>query len=50
MPYIDFNRQYFLEGVKAVNPSIPVFEVSCKTGDGFDAVVKWLLGSSTYLR
>jgi hydrogenase nickel incorporation protein HypB len=50
MPYIDFDRDYFLSGVRAVNPVIPVFEVSCKTGEGFDAVVGWLLKSSSFLR
>lgn len=42
LPYIDFDREYFLKGVKATNPEAPVFEVSCKTGEGFEPVVDWL--------
>lgn len=48
LPYIDFNRQYFLDGVKATNPSAPVFEVSCRTGEGFDPLVGWLKQSSPF--
>ena len=41
-PYIDFDEGYFLKGVKALNPDAPVFNVSGKTGEGFDEVAKWL--------
>lgn len=50
IPYIDFNRQYFLDGVRATNPSAPVFEVCAKTGEGFDPVTKWLLEISSFLQ
>jgi hydrogenase nickel incorporation protein HypB len=41
-PYIDFNLDYFNEGINALNPGIPIFLLSCKTGDGFDQWTDWL--------
>lgn len=41
-PYVDFDDAFFSSGVKGLNPGVPVFEVSSKTGQGFDAVVNWL--------
>jgi hydrogenase nickel incorporation protein HypB len=43
MPYIDFDRESFLKGVRALNEKAPVFEVSCKTGEGLEALVEWLV-------
>jgi len=42
LPYVDFDMDYFLRGVKALNPKAPIFTVSAKTGDGFSEVSKWL--------
>jgi len=41
-PYIDFDYDFYIKGVKALNPNAKVVEVSGKTGDGFDEVVEWL--------
>jgi hydrogenase nickel incorporation protein HypB len=44
-PYIDFDRALFTKGVAAINTKgAPIFEVSCRTGDGVPAVVERLLG------
>lgn len=32
MPHVDFSREKFLAGVKAVNQKAPVYEVSCQSG------------------
>lgn len=40
--YVDFDKKYFLDGIKKLNPAVPVFEVSCKTGKGFDEVAEWI--------
>lgn len=40
-PYLDFDDSFFYKGVKNLNEQAPVFEVSAKTGQGFEAVVKW---------
>lgn len=41
MPYIEFDREDFYKGVRAVNANAPVFEVSCRTGEGMDKLVEW---------
>jgi len=43
LPYIDFNLQYFLDGVRMLNPDLIHFPVSCKTGEGFQAWTEWLM-------
>lgn len=43
MPYVDFDKAYFGKGVRALNPRAPIFEVSARTGEGFDEVCQWLL-------
>jgi len=42
-PFIDFDRDAFYKGIKALNPDAKVFEVSCKTGEGFTALVDYIL-------
>lgn len=42
-PYIDFNKDKFLAGVKLVNKNVPLFEVSCKSGEGLKELVAFLL-------
>jgi hydrogenase nickel incorporation protein HypB len=41
-PYLDFNSDFFYTGVRNLNKNAPVFEVSGKTGEGFEDVAKWL--------
>jgi hydrogenase nickel incorporation protein HypB len=41
-PYVDFNLDYFRQGVEALNPGVAFFEVSCKTGEGLPALSEWL--------
>ena len=43
LPYVDFNMQYFLDGVKMLNPDLVHFPVSCKTGEGLADWQQWLL-------
>ena len=42
LPYVDFNMDYFKQGIKALNPEAAFFLLSCKTGDGFDKWTDWL--------
>ncbi|MBT7123394.1 MAG: hydrogenase nickel incorporation protein HypB, partial [Clostridia bacterium] len=42
LPYIDFDKEVFYKGVHALKPDVPVFEMSCKTGDGVADFVNWL--------
>lgn len=39
---IDFDKDKFYEGVSSVNPYAPVFEISCKTGEGIGEWLKWM--------
>jgi hydrogenase nickel incorporation protein HypB len=43
-PYVDFNMQYFLDGVRMLNPGLIHFPISCKTGEGFPEWIEWLNG------
>jgi len=40
--YVEFDRDYFTKGVKALNKNVPVFFVSSKTGEGFEEVALWI--------
>ena len=42
MDYVDFDLEYFLSGVRKLNPAAPVFRVSAKTGLGIDEAAAWL--------
>lgn len=48
--YVDFDRTIFYESIQALNPGVPIFEVSCRTGEGLDAWADWLLDQSAKLR
>jgi hydrogenase nickel incorporation protein HypB len=42
-PYMDFDAEAFQIAVRALNAEAPLFPVSCKTGEGLDAWVEWLI-------
>jgi hydrogenase nickel incorporation protein HypB len=42
LPYIDFDKEYFVRGIRALNERAPIFEVSCRTGAGLEALAGWL--------
>ncbi len=46
---VDFDRGFFYESVRALNPDAPIFEVSCRTGEGLDGWVNWLTRQRTRL-
>jgi hydrogenase nickel incorporation protein HypB len=41
-PYVEFKMDYFRQGVEMLNPGLITFPVSCRTGEGFEAWIKWL--------
>ena len=43
LPYINFKMDFFQRGVEALNPGIVTFPVSCRTGEGLDAWISWLI-------
>ena len=42
LPYIDFDMGNFVAGVKALVSDVPIFKLSCKTGEGLDEFFDWL--------
>lgn len=42
-PYINFDKDSFYRGVRAVNENAPVFEISCTTGEGVSEFVQWII-------
>ena len=43
LPYLDFDVDYFRKGVEMLNPGLQTFAVSCKTGEGIDTWIEWLM-------
>jgi hydrogenase nickel incorporation protein HypB len=43
LPLLDFDRDYFRRGVEALNPDVAFFPISCKTGEGVQEWVDWLV-------
>ncbi len=42
LPYIDFNVDYFRQGIEILNPNVHFFMMSCKTGEGVPEWADWL--------
>lgn len=40
----NFDKSRFLQGVRSVNGTAPVFPLSCKTGEGVEEWLEWLYG------
>lgn len=47
IPYLDFDEEFFMKGVRALNKTAPVFKVSGKTGEGYAEVAAWLEARAT---
>ncbi len=43
LPYIDFRMEYFKQGVEILNPGLTTFKVSCKTEEGLNDWIDWLI-------
>lgn len=42
-PYVSFDRDGFEADIRLLNPTVPVLDVSARTGQGLDAWIEWLL-------
>jgi hydrogenase nickel incorporation protein HypB len=40
---VDFDREFFMQAVRALNQNAPIFELSCRNGTGLEAWTDWLL-------
>ncbi len=45
LPYVEFDMDFFRRGVETLNPGVTTFPVSCRTGEGLDAWLDWVLQS-----
>lgn len=43
MEVFEFDLEFFTNGLRMVNANAPLFVLSCKSGNGLDAWVKWLI-------
>ena len=41
--FIDFDRDFFLDGIKKLNPSSKIIETSGKTGSGTSEAAEWII-------
>lgn len=42
LPYVDFDVDFFRKGLEALNPSVELLLVSCRTEEGLSEWYKWL--------
>ncbi|MGE5777440.1 MAG: hydrogenase nickel incorporation protein HypB [Chloroflexota bacterium] len=47
LPYVPFKMDYFERGVQVLNPGVITFALSCRTGEGIDAWIDWLIQNSS---
>ncbi|MCD6362627.1 MAG: hydrogenase nickel incorporation protein HypB [Synergistetes bacterium] len=43
LPYFKFDKERFYSPIRKLAPDMPVFEVSCETGEGIDEFVDWII-------
>ena len=43
LPYIDFDMDYFRQGIEVLNPDVAFFPLSCTSGEGVADWTAWLL-------
>ena len=42
LPYLDFDEDFFMKGLRHLNKTAPVFKVSGRTGEGYAEAAQWL--------
>jgi hydrogenase nickel incorporation protein HypB len=48
LPYVPFRMDYFERGVQILNPGVLTFPLSCRTDEGLDIWVEWLIQNATH--
>jgi hydrogenase nickel incorporation protein HypB len=43
LPYLDLTGEAIRRSILQVHPDMPIFDISAKTGEGFDGWVDWLI-------
>ena len=46
--HVEFRQQFFETGLRAVNPDAPLLPISCRTGQGVQALVDWLVSAARF--
>lgn len=44
-PYLDYDEAAFRQAVRALNADVPIFALSCKTGQGIADWAEWVVGT-----
>jgi hydrogenase nickel incorporation protein HypB len=44
LPYVEFDMEYFQKGVEILNPGLVTFPLSCRSGEGLEGWLAWVLG------
>lgn len=44
LPYLEYDVEVVMKSVAQLHPDMPVYQLSAKTGDGFDGWLEWLRG------
>jgi hydrogenase nickel incorporation protein HypB len=47
LPYVPFDMGYFRKGVEILNPGLITFPLSCRTGEGLDGWIDWIMECTT---
>jgi hydrogenase nickel incorporation protein HypB len=42
LPYVNFDMNYFRQGVEILNPGVVSFPISCRTGEGLQSWLSWI--------
>ena len=50
LPHVNFDEEFFMKGLRALNKNAIVFKTSGKTGDGFAEVASWLTRKAAHER
>jgi hydrogenase nickel incorporation protein HypB len=44
LPHLDYDKRKTIDFIHQIHPEMPVFEISAKTGEGFEPWLEWLKG------
>jgi hydrogenase nickel incorporation protein HypB len=42
-PYVNFDEEYFANGIRLINKTAPIFKISSLKNEGYDEFVEWLI-------
>lgn len=46
LPYVSFRLEFFKKGIEVLNPGVTQFELSCRTGQGLENWLIWILNNT----